>query len=341
VRRPKDRDFVETSEGLFFCVVGHLHPPDRYAAYLKYVPAATGKWARGEVSYRRQLPYYHVRHVVETIEFLKRDYPRYVWSDPTSDLTFSFVHRDAVARYYRPEARLAEILAGPGDALEAEVAALVRRLTESSGLPAAAFGITGSVLLGLHNPAFSDIDLLVYGARNAARVKAAVAALTGDGLDALPEERRAPWRRETAERFGLPADAVATIEARRWNYFLAGGRYVSIHPTRSDEEITEAYGEARYRAIGPATVDATVTDATESVFLPAVYRVADVRVVEGEARAVGEIRSFEGLFCQLADRGDWVRATGRLEAREDGVARLVVGTAAVPGGGVMRVLRRA
>jgi hypothetical protein len=341
VRRPRDRDFVETSDGLFFCVVGYVHPPDRYAAYLKYVPAPTGKWARGEVSYQRQLPYYHVRHVMGTLELLQRDFPRYVWRDPTSDLTFSFVPRDAVARYYAPEARLAEILTGPGDALEAEVAALVRRLAAASDLPVAAFGITGSVLLGLHNPAFSDIDLIVSGARNTARVKAAVAALTGTGLEALPEERRAPWRRDTAERFGLPAEAVAAIEARRWNYFLAGGRYVSIHPTRSDQEITETYGQARHRAVGAATIEATVTDATESVFLPAVYRVADVRVVEGESRAVGEIRSFEGLFCQLADPGDRIHATGQLEAREDGPARLVVGTAGVAGGGVMRVLRRA
>jgi predicted nucleotidyltransferase len=339
VRRPKDRDFVETSDGLIFCVVGYAHPPDRYAAYLKYAPAPTGKWARGEVSYRRQLPYYHVRHVAETIELLRRDHPRYVWTDPTSDLTFSFVPRDAVARYYRPEARLAEILAGPRDALEGEVADLVQRLARASGLPADAFGITGSVLLGLHNPAFSDIDLIVYGAANGARVKAAVAALTGDAIDALPEERRERWRVETAERFGLPAGAVAAIEARRWNYFLAAGRYVSIHPTRSDAEITEAYGEARYRAVGPATVEASVTDATESVFLPAVYRVADVQVVAGATRAVSEIRSFEGLFCGLADAGDRIRATGRLEAREDGAARLVVGTAAVPGGGELRVRR--
>jgi predicted nucleotidyltransferase len=339
VRRPKDRDFIETADGLFFCVVGYVHPPERYAAYLKYAPAPAGMGARGEVSYRRQLPYYHVRHVVETIDFLRRDYPRYVWTDPASDLTFSFVPRDAVARYYRPEVRLAEILAGPGDALEAEMAGLVRRLAEASGLPAAAFGITGSVLLGLHNPAFSDIDLIVYGAANAARVKAAVAALTGDAIDALPEERRERWREETAERFGLAGDTVAAIEARRWNYFLAAGRYVSIHPTRSDAEITEAYGEARYRAVGSATVDATVSDATESVFLPAVYRVAETRVVEGDARVVSEVRSFEGLFCGLADAGDRIRATGRLEVREDGAARLVVGTAAVPGGGDLRVLR--
>jgi len=41
-RRPKDRDFVETAEGFFFCLVGYLHPPDRYTAYLKYTPAESG-----------------------------------------------------------------------------------------------------------------------------------------------------------------------------------------------------------------------------------------------------------------------------------------------------------
>jgi predicted nucleotidyltransferase len=91
MRRPRDRDFVETAEGLLFCVVGYVHPPDRYTAYLKYVPAATGKWARGETAYRRELPYYHVRHVVKTVDYLQAHHPRYVWRDPASELTFSFV----------------------------------------------------------------------------------------------------------------------------------------------------------------------------------------------------------------------------------------------------------
>jgi predicted nucleotidyltransferase len=340
MRRPRDRDFVETAEGLLFCVVGYVHPPDRYTAYLKYVPAATGKWARGETAYRRELPYYHVRHVVKTVDYLQAHHPRYVWRDPASELTFSFVPRDAVARYYRPEARLAEILAGPRDPLEAQVADLVRLLTGASGLPPAAFGITGSVLLSLHNPAFSDIDLLVYGAEATRRVKAAVEALMGAGLQPLEADRRARWRAETAERFALAPADVARIEARRWNHLLLGGRYVSIHPTRRDDEIVEAYGERSYRAVGPATIEATVTDATEGVFLPAVYRVADVRVRAGDAQPVGEIHSFEGLFCDVADPGDRIRATGRLEVRADGAARLVVGTAAVDGGGVIRVLRR-
>ncbi len=34
VRKPKDKDFVETVDGLFLCVVGYLHPPDAFTAYL-------------------------------------------------------------------------------------------------------------------------------------------------------------------------------------------------------------------------------------------------------------------------------------------------------------------
>src|SRR5574341_1074910 len=115
MRQPKDRDFVETREGFLFCLIGYHHPPDRYTAYLKYSPATTGKWARGEVFYRRELPYYHVRHVLKTVAFLEEQYPQYVWFDPASHLKFSFVPQQAVAKYYVPEERLAEILVHPGD----------------------------------------------------------------------------------------------------------------------------------------------------------------------------------------------------------------------------------
>jgi predicted nucleotidyltransferase len=195
------------------------------------------------------------------------------------------------------------------------------------------------VLLGLHNPAFSDIDLLVYGAAATRRVKAAVEGLMGTGLQPLEAERRARWRADTEERFALAPADVAALEARRWNYVLLDGRYVSIHPTRSDAEITEAYGEQRYHAVGPATIEATVIDAAEGVFLPAVYRVAGARVLEGPSHPVGDIHSFEGLFCDVADPGDRILATGRLEIRNDGPARLVVGTAAVDGGGAIRLVR--
>jgi hypothetical protein len=337
MRHPKDRDFLETREGLLFCVIGYLHPPDRYTAYLKYTPASAGKWARGETFYRRELPYYHVDNVVKTVEFLQQHYPHYVWFDPPRGLRFSFVPESTVARYYVPEERLAEILPAPRDPLEDDVSSLVKLLTRMSGVPPERFGITGSVLLGLHNPSFSDIDLLVYGRENTVRVQRAAEALRGGAIQDLPPGRRRRWREEVAARFGLAAADAARIEARRWNYFLFRGRYVSVHPTRLEDEIREAYGDSCWRKVGVATIEAMVSDATESVFLPAVYRVADLKFLEGEPRGIREVISFEGLYCQVAEAGQRIVASGEVEEDEGGACRLVVGAASAPGGGFIRL----
>jgi hypothetical protein len=340
-RAPRDRDFVETSEGFFFCLVGYLHPPDRYTAYLKYTPSGTGRWARGTVVYRRELAYYHVRNVLKTLEFLERDHPRYVWLDPVRGLRFSFVPRDAVVRYYVPEDRLVEIVRAPGDSLEADVAALVECLGRATGLGAACFGITGSILLGLHSPAFSDIDLLVYGRDTTACVKEALARPLMAPLSDLEPERRSRWRTEIAERFSLTPETIADLEGRRWNHFLFRDRYVSVHPTRRDAEIPEVYGARRYRPLGPAAIEATVADAADSLFLPAVYLLTDVRFEDGRSAPVLELVSHEGLFCGAAEVGDRVRARGALEEVDGGAPRMVVGTAALPdGGSLWRVGRR-
>ena len=339
MRRPKDRDFVETVDGLFFCVVGYVHPPGRYTAYLKYTPASVGKWARGEVAYRRELPYYHVRHVRRTLEWLETTHPSYVWTDPTTELRFSHVPAETVARYYVPERRLAELAASPADALERETRDLATLLASAAGLSLDAFGVSGSILLGLHNPAFSDIDLLVYGADNARRLRAVVDDLAREGLTPLPEERRAQWRTDTAARFGLEAETVADLEARRWHYRLFRGRYVSLHSTRVDHEIREAYGDRRWTSLGRAVVEARVVDASEAMFLPAVYRVADVRWLEGEPGPLDEVVAFEGLYCNAAERGERILVTGHLEAERAGGRRLVVGSGFLPDGGALRVVR--
>ena len=282
-----------------------------------------------------------MEHVRRTLDWLEAEHPRYLWTDPATRLRFSHVPADAVARYYVPEERLAEILAAPADPLEREVRDLVTLLAAAAGLPPEAFGVSGSILLGLHNPAFSDIDLLVYGADRARRLRAVIDDLAGEGLVALPEERRAQWRRETSARFGLDMDAVASLDARRWHYRLFRGRYVSLHTTRADGEIREAYGDRRYTPIGRAAVEARVTDAGESLFLPAVYRVADVRWLEGGPGPLEEIVSFEGLYSGAAAERGADRVAGHLEAERAGACRLVVGLGLPARRGSLRVLGRA
>ena len=70
IRKPKDRDFIETVDGLFFCVVGYIHQSDKYTAYLKYIPSDKGKWQHNDKHYWRVLDYYHVLNIEKTFEFL-------------------------------------------------------------------------------------------------------------------------------------------------------------------------------------------------------------------------------------------------------------------------------
>lgn len=265
MKLPKDRDFVETEEGFIFCLVGYLHPPERYTAHLKYTRAEAGRWARGAVRFHRELEYYHVRKFSKTLDSLRTHHPRYMSFDPVRNLSFSFVPQDAVTTYYRPEERFQAILARPADPLEKDVEALVSLLVGAGGPDPDAFGITGSTLLNIHDPSFSDIDLLVYGRDATASVRAP--------LDVLKKS--------------------CLIQV----------------------------------------------DAADSIFLPACYTLADVVIGEGQQWQMTELVSYEGLYCQVADRGDRIVACGAVEQVDDGPCRLVVGAAGLPEGGFLKLLR--
>ncbi len=340
-RKPKDRDFLETEEGLLFCVVGYLHPPDRYTAYLKYSPAAEGRWHRSGQAYHRNLAYYHAHQVGQTLDFLEAHYPDYVQYCPVRNMRFSFVPHERVRTYYRPEERLAEIVRAPRDPLEEEVAHLAQAIHDAAGVALEQLGVTGSILLGIHDPSFSDIDLIVYGAENARRLRAALAADAIPDLYPLDGAFVERWCQETAPRHHLTLQDARWLSARRWNYRLYGPqrRYLSLHPTRSDAEIREAYGEHTYRDIGAARLQGVISDADEAIFLPAVYRLEQARILEGPQVPVREVCSYEGLFCQAADVGQTVEAQGKLEEVDGGSwYRLVIGSSHRAGAEYLRVV---
>ena len=337
-RKAKDRDFLSTREGMFFCVTGYLHPPDRYTAYLKYSPTAEGKWEDEATAYRRELPYYHVRNVARTIDYLEEHYPAYVSYCPVRDFRFSMVPRDHVARYYLPEARMVEILRSPQDPLEEEVRGLALRMAAGAAVDPAALGVTGSILIGLHNPEFSDIDLTVYGRDNARRLRNALHQSNVPSVRRLDDPFMAKWSKGIAERFPLTVEEARTFASRRWNYGTYQGRYFSIHPIRSDNEISETYGDHIYRSRGSGRIQATVVDAGEALYMPAIYPVEDVCVLEGDraAASVREVVSYEGLYRDIADAGSAIEAKGKLEAVDGEPRRLVIGSMALAGQGYVK-----
>jgi predicted nucleotidyltransferase len=201
----KDREFIETKEGLIFCVVGYLHPRDRVIAYLKYLPSAEGKWSSGSRRYSRAMRYYSASEVVRNVGWLEKHYPHYVFHSKVLGFKISAVPKRYIVRHYIPQKRLEEIVRkGPEDALEEKVLELVDLLSERAGVPKSFFGVTGSILLKIHNPSFSDIDLVVYGREQSLRVKAALLSLYEEGSPHLTRLQGASlekWCLEKAEAY--------------------------------------------------------------------------------------------------------------------------------------------
>ena len=313
----RDRDFLRTPEGFLFCVVGSTHPPDRVMAYLKYVPdSGAGPWAKGSIRYRRALSDYTMRALKDTLAFL-RDYPFYLTYFEAFGTEMSAVPVERVEEHYKPEERLAEMASSTElDTLEEKALALAEVISEASGIGLNQMGITGSILLGIHVPGVSDIDLVVYGVEASLKVKEALARAAEDG--SIPIGRFGPdlssaWCRRKARTHPLTVEEARIILMRKWNVGIYEGTRFSIHPVRTEEE-AERYGERIYRPLGPATVRARVSDASQSMFLPAIYRVEEASVVEGpRVRGLREICSYEDLYADVAREGEEVLARGKLE----------------------------
>jgi predicted nucleotidyltransferase len=316
ITKPKDRDFVETVEGLLFCVIGYLHPADRYTAYLKYVPASDGKWSRDGTRYSRVVPFYHVSQVENTYDFLRKSYPQYLFRCPVMNITVSSVPHSSVRRYYHPKERLLGLFnKGASDPLEEKLLGLVDLFKTQTGLDRSDFGVTGSILTRNHNPSFSDIDLTIYGSRASNTVKSFVkkTRTRGGQIEPYEEDEMKKWCLARSSRFQLSVEETSKIAERRWDYCFYNGTYVSLHPIREDGEITENYGERIYHQLGIVKGTAEVSDGSESIFLPATYKLENVKLRTPQKIEVDRLISYEGIFCDVFREGESVEFEGALE----------------------------
>src|SRR3989337_617980 len=168
----RDRDFLRTKEGFFFCVVGPYHPPNRVISYLKYVPAKLGNWGKGIWRFKRVLKNYTIPSLLETFNLLEKEYPHYLFYSPFYNILMTAVPSEYVAKHYKPEEKLAQLMnAKRLDALQKKVVRFVSFLSEKSNVPTEFFGVTGSILLNIHRMDVSDIDLTVYGLKTSLAVK--------------------------------------------------------------------------------------------------------------------------------------------------------------------------
>jgi hypothetical protein len=320
----RDRDYIKTKDGLFFCVVGNTHPPDRVFAYLKYAPTPNGKWGKGSKRYARTLEYYTIPALLDTINFLEKHLPQYIYDSAVFQVKMSAVPKNYIHHHFHPEKKLSHLLrAQRCDCLQKKAITIASLISHESGVPLKYFGITGSILINVHRPEFSDIDLIIYGRENSLKVKDTMLRFFKSGdtpIKRLTGKMLEEWCTSKIGRFPLSLNEAKALYMRKWNRGTYEGVQFSIHPVRLRSEKCETYGERIYRPKGIVTIRAKVQDNSESLFLPGTYRVEDV--VSGPSPSVSGIReicTYEGLYGDIAEIGEEIVVRGKLEEVYDRV----------------------
>ena len=312
--KAREGDFIETEAKLVFDVKGLVHPRDRIIAFIRYFPDEKGKRKREGTSFDK------VYSLQTRYDLLRARFPEYLVYDPVFDETLCEVPIDRVQKHYKPIEKLQEMRCRKLlDPLEAKALRLMRLLKENSGIEWDSLGVSGSILLGLQTSK-SDIDPVVYGSENCARVHSCLSNMLKNNhnsvkpymkndLTALFDFRS----KDTSVRF---EDFVKTEKRKVMQGKFEGTDYF-IRFVKDWNETYEKYGDVQYENMGYAKIEATVIDDSESIFTPCTYKVENVKPIEGPDVKVMEIASFRGRFCEQAKKGELIVATGKVERVTD------------------------
>lgn len=310
--RFREGDFLETLEGFIFDVKGFSHPPDKVIAYLRYVPDDFGSRIRLGVKYRK------IYRLKDREDFLRENAPVYIFRSPVFNMEVQGVPLDRIKRIYNPQQRVKQLIEqGVKDSVEREALEFVKLLSVKSGVPVEDMGLSGSLLVDLHNEK-SDIDLIVYGGGNSLKVYRALGELMNEQNEVKPYSFK-----ELAELYefrsqdtSIPFKAFLKVEGGKKMQGKFMGRSFFIRFLHDWSEISEKYGDKTYKPIGFCTIKAEVSNDSESIFTPCRYTVSKVQFLSGvkaDPAQVREVYSFRGRFCEQAKTGDTIRASGKLE----------------------------
>jgi predicted nucleotidyltransferase len=316
MRSFRDRDFIKTNEDFFFCVVGSIHPPSRVISYIKYAPSKSGNWGSKENRYNRMLKKYTIPNLLKTYSFLRKNYPQYFFYSSINELGMSAVPKSMIKKHYKPEERLTKIIqTSKQDTLQKKTVRLTKLLSELSNISLDNFGITGSLLLDIHHPDFSDIDLTIYGKTNSWILKTTLDKnVLKSPIKKFSNKYLEEWCKKKIKNYPLTLKEANLIYQRKWNLGIFEGTRFSIHPIKIEKEINVKYGQKFYKPLGKITVKAVVSENIDSIFLPAVYEINDMEVISGpKIDLITEVVSYETLYGSLAKKGEKIEVNGKLE----------------------------
>ncbi|MEM1584622.1 MAG: nucleotidyltransferase domain-containing protein [Nitrososphaerota archaeon] len=300
----RDHDFLEDLQGWMFCVVGDIHPPDGFFAYPKYA-LGPGPWRRGERSFTRTLEKYSMSELKNLLENLKRLRPECVRLDYVLGAEMFFLPSIKILKHYSCNEDLKKIIEKDDrDVLEQLLVDLVHEFSDLSGVRLEYFGVTGSILLGIHHER-SDIDLVIYGKENYWKVI--------EALDEITSPRYEHSLKRFSTIYPIKVEDAKKLARRVRHKRTYRGANFSIYGVRKQDEIDEKYGDYIYRMIGLAKAELEVVDSSRSCFTPSIYIVEGYAEIGGVRYPVERLTCYDLTYTALLHEGDKLEVFGKLE----------------------------
>jgi predicted nucleotidyltransferase len=321
----RDRDAILTKEGLIFRVFGYSHPPNAYICDAEYASAKifTSTDPRAPRTGGNQLFYKFYND--EGLKLVFSQFPQYTVFHEMLGQKVVGVNQVDVAEARKPSERLQALVgAEPQDELVDAMQRVLEIVLQGSGLSVKNFGVFGSMLHGFHHPRFSDIDLIVYGKKENAKVRETLEALYADGASGFRNEfgtdeamrgkrwrfknysvKELIWHQKRKQIYGLFDDAES-------------GRIIKaeFEPVKAWSEIASEYDpEARILRKGWVKISARVVDDTDAPFIPSVYAIEPLEVLSGTREALEAVRVFSYMeeFRMQAQKDEMICVEGNLE----------------------------
>lgn len=311
----REGDIIEDLNRIIFDVKGLVHPPAKVVAFPRFIPNLQGNRIRGGIAYKK------IYSISERFEFLKQNFPQYIVYDSVFDEKLCEVSEENVKNHYKPvnclrQLRQCERL----DDLERDALDFLELLREQAEISWSGMGISGSLLVKLHT-LNSDLDPVIYGSENCRKAYEALMSLTQDVKSNVKAYTLGELRRLYAFRVKDTVisfkDFVKT-ESRKVLQGKFKTREYFIRFVKDWNEIREAYGSIQYRNFGYARIKAEVADDLEAIFTPCIYKLKNVKVLNGTCISqIEEIASFRGRFCEQAKKDETVIAQGKVEQLTD------------------------
>jgi predicted nucleotidyltransferase len=321
----RDRDGILTREGLIFRVFGYSHPHGAYICDAEYASAKIFTSTDPRAPREGKSGLFYKFYNDEGMKLVAKKYPQYLVYHEMLGLKLVGVNKNAIAEARKPEKRLAALLeAGPTDELLRAMGQVLDMALENSGLKTHNFGVFGSMLHGFHHPKYSDIDFVIYGKAENAKMRQTLEELydSDSGLsnefesdDAMKGKRwlfknfdvkEFVWHQRRKMIYGLYDDRAES------------GRVIKaeFEPVKAWSEIQSEYApEARIVQKGWVKIKARVTDDSDAPFIPSVYGIEPLEVLSGSRDALEAVRVFSYMeeFRQQAQNDETVIVEGNLE----------------------------